>query len=365
MKLPENAAICFADGIRQLPSDVRLALCTLSLFGASTKDEYIHALESMLNLNLTGPLAMAASEGLITHVKGSYHFCHDRSKTVLCVFQSFLHSWLSPTYPLPHILASFSVQEACYGMMDEQDRRRDHSLYGLCLVKSALQSENDDMLFFAVNQINNAGTSAVLETTELAAMARYNLLAAKSAIYRSDFSSAYYFTSHGMTFLQSSHTNHWDVQYHLSLELFEIGCQNSLATGNIHSLYHLAGEAINHAQCFEDKLNIYSTILTSLVQLSKVSEALDKNRRILAQLGEVIPNEISKELLDKHIQQTQAMIRGISESDLLNYRLMTDNRTLTTLKYLAKLESIALLAKPTLHPYITLRMVQLTILHGE
>ena len=92
MKLPENAAICFADGIRQLPSDVRLALCTLSLFGASTKDEYIHALESMLNLNLTGPLTMAASEGLITHVKGSYHFCHDRSKTVLRVFHSFRHS---------------------------------------------------------------------------------------------------------------------------------------------------------------------------------------------------------------------------------------------------------------------------------
>jgi predicted ATPase len=221
------------------------------------------------------------------------------------------------------------------------------------------------MLFIAVNQINNAGTSAVLETTELAAMARYNLLAAKSAIYRSDFSSAYYFTSHGMTFLQSSHTNHWDVQYHLSLELFELASKSAFATGNIQNHQVLSGEVLKHARCFEDKLNVYYTILTSLVQSAKVSEALDTNCRILAQLGEVIPNEISKELLNKHIQQTQAMIRGISESDLLNYRLMTDNRLLATLKYLARLEFMALLVKPTLHSYITLRMVQLTLLHGE
>jgi hypothetical protein len=78
MKLPDNAAVCFANGINKLPVEVQLALQMLSLFGAFTKCQYLKTLEPQLNLNLIGPLNMAASEGLVTNAKESISFCHDR-----------------------------------------------------------------------------------------------------------------------------------------------------------------------------------------------------------------------------------------------------------------------------------------------
>jgi predicted ATPase len=78
MKLPENVAICFTNGINKLHMDEQLALHTLSLFGASVKIEYLELLESQLGLKLIEPLARVAAEGLVINQAGGFRFCHDR-----------------------------------------------------------------------------------------------------------------------------------------------------------------------------------------------------------------------------------------------------------------------------------------------
>ncbi|KAL3801796.1 hypothetical protein HJC23_001192 [Cyclotella cryptica] len=93
-------------------------------------------------------------------------------------------------------------------------------------------------------------------------------------------------------------------------------------------------------------------------------KALEKGNRILSRLGEDIPINPSQDALDEQIQQTQSLIRGISESDILNYKLMTDNIKLEAMKFLAHLESITVMIKPSVHPFVTLKMVQLTMLYG-
>ena len=230
------------------------------------------------------------------------------------------------------------------------------------MVKSALESGNDDMLFVAVNQINLGGPSAVLEQAELAAMTKYNLIAGKAAIKLSDFSSACSFFMNALQFLPE---NHWYEHYHLSLELFEMACKSALATGNIQSLQVLSAEVLKHAKSFEDKLGVYCTVLSSLVQSSMVLEALEMSREILSRLGEGIPSTISHDALVQYTHQTQSMIRGITENDFLGYKLMTDSNKLTAMKFLAKTESITPMVKPDLHHYVTMKMVQLTITHGK
>jgi predicted ATPase len=332
MKLPEDVALCFANGISKLPLEVQSALRILSMFGASTKCKYIKALESQLDLKLIEPLGIAASEGLVSNMRGSFQFCHDR------------------------------LQEASYALMEVQDRCRDHLRFGLCLVKLSLDIGDNDMLFTAVNQINFGGPSAVFDAQEYTNMAKYNLTAGKSAMDMSDFLSAYSFFSFGIDFLPFGH---WTDHYHLSLELYDLASKSALATGNICSLRILSDQVLENARGFEDKLNTYSTIISSLACASKMSEALEKGHKILSQLGEDIPIKPSDEALDQYIQQTQSLIRGISENDILNFRPMTDRKKLVSMKFLAQLEIITLMVKPDLHPFVTLKMVQLTILYGK
>jgi hypothetical protein len=96
-----------------------------------------------------------------------------------------------------------------------------------------------------------------------------------------------------------------------------------------------------------------------------MTDALAKGSEILLCLGEEIPISPSQEAINTNIKQTQAMIRGMTEETLLHYRPMTDTNKLWAMKFLATLQSISFMLNPTLHSYLTLRMVQLTISYGK
>jgi hypothetical protein len=147
--------------------------------------------------------------------------------------------------------------------------------------------------------------------------------------------------------------------------LFELASKAALVSGNDSSFGILSDEVLNNPRCFEDKLNINYIIMSSLVYTPKITEALEMGRAILSRLGEDIPSNPSSENLDEHIRSTQALIKGKSEDNLLNYRLMTDSTQLLKMKFLARTESIAVLIRPALHPFITHKMVELTISHGR
>jgi predicted ATPase len=193
-------------------------------------------------------------------------------------------------------------------------------------------------------------------------MAKYNLLAGKAAIKLSDFSSACSFFSCGIDFLPD---NKWSDHYDLSIELFELMSKSTLATGNVESMHVYTGEVLKNARCFQDKLNVYHIIITAYSCASKMTDALAKGSEILLCLGEEIPMSPSQEAINTNIQQTQAMIRGMTEETLLHYRPMTDTNKLWAMKFLATLQSISFMLNPTLHSYLTLRMVQLTISYGK
>ena len=333
-KLPENVAVCITNGIGKLPLDVQVALKALSLFGASAKCEHVKALQSQLNMDLIGPLNVAATEGVVNIVNGSFVFTHDR------------------------------IQEAIYSNIKEEDNIRNHSLYGLCLVRTSLESGNDDMLFVAVNQINLGGSSAVVDQSEITAMAKYNLIAGKKAIALSDFSSASNFLSHGMNFVRALQGNHWVDQYSLSLQIWESAVQSALATGNTENLRTYSSEVLKHAHCLADKLMVYYFVVMSLVHSSMVAKALDTCQDILSKLGLDIPSSVSHDRLAQCTQQTQSMLKGMSEEGILNHKRMTDNNNLFIIKFLARIASLGPLVRSDLHQYVIMKMVQLSVTHG-
>ena len=331
-KLPDNVAICFINGIRKLPIEVQLALHNLSMFGARIKYDCLSVLEIQLGMVITEPLKNAATEGLVSIQNGSCYFCHDR------------------------------IQETCYNLIQEHHRRNNHLIYGRCLVNHALETGNDDMLFTAVNQINNGGPSAITDEEDSFTMANHNLTAGKKAMAMSDFSSAYSFFDNGISFLREIH---WRHHYAFSLEMHELAARCALATGNIQDLHIHAEQLLQNANCFEDTLNMHYTITMSMMYASKLSEALEKGLEIVSQLGEDIPTNPTEKDFAQQVQHTQAMIKGISENDFMNYQIMTDRKKLAVMKFLCTLWSLSFIVNPALHPFIALKLVDLTVLHGE
>jgi predicted ATPase len=58
------------------------------------------------------------------------------------------------------------------------------------------------------------------------------------------------------------------------------------------------------------------------------------------------------------------MLDSIAEETLLNYRASTDFKKVMAMKFLAKLETSIIQVNPSLLPFVTINMVELTIEHG-
>ena len=219
------------------------------------------------------------------------------------------------------------------------------------------------MLFAAVNQINLGGAAAVTDAEEFFTFANHNLAAGKRAMEMAEFSSANSLFSHGIDFLRCIES-HWQHHYQFSLELFELGAQTALATGNVLQVQNLTGEVLGRGRRLEDKLNVYSIIISSFFHASNVGEALQSGLAILAQLNEAVTSDLSQENLDQQTQQITDMLTRYVVDDIWQNRLSSDSNKLAVMQLLSQLQLIAFFAAPTLHPFLTIKMTTLTLESG-
>eukprot|EP00804_Cyclotella_cryptica_P029852 CCRYP_010780-RC/>CCRYP_010780-RC protein AED:0.08 eAED:0.08 QI:0/0.8/0.66/1/0.8/0.66/6/45/1317 len=329
-KLHDDVAMFFVNSINTLATDVKIALRVLSCFGSSTECEFIQAIETDLKLNVTEPLKIAMAEGLVNKLDGKYVFCHDR------------------------------IQEATYSMIEEQDRYLHHMNYGLSLIKRSMRDDHVALLFTAVMQLNLGGPSAVQHADEYHKIAKYNLLAGKKAMEMSDFSSAFSFFDHGMTFLRKKH---WRDQYDLSLELFNLAAKCALAIEDHSSLTMICDEVSRNARNYKDTLSSSFTHMSALIH-SRISDSLEFGFKELSRLGVDIPSSVSRDDTLKLITETKSMLDGFTDDTLLNYHVLSDYKKVMAIKFLAKLENSINQANPSLLPFITIKIIQLTIEHG-
>jgi predicted ATPase len=243
-----------------------------------------------------------------------------------------------------------------------QVRQGNHLMYGRYLVHRSYQTGDVDLFLLAVNQLNLAGPSIILDPAERFAAANHNMAAGKKVMSLSDFSRAHSFFMHGISFLDEGC---WTDQYRFSLEIYELSCKTAFASGEIQALNILSADVLQNARTFEDKLATHHVIMSSLFCASKVLEAIEKGLALVSQLGEDIPINPSIDSLTQRIQQTQLHIRGIPEEDFLNYPIMTDYKMLMAMKFLAHLQIMSFFKSPSLHTCVVMKMVDLTLSYGE
>lgn len=122
---------------------------------------------------------------------------------------------------------------------------------------------------------------------------------------------------------------------------------------------------INNAQTFEDSLKVNFTIMTSLVVTSKLKDALDLGLAILSKLGEKFPTEPLKEQIEQETRDTLSMVTNLSDEAILNYRITGKAKKEAAMIFLAKLQYVAYFLHPVLHHLSILRIIQISMLHGE
>lgn len=166
----------------------------------------------------------------------------------------------------------------------------------------------------------------------------------------------------GITFLEKGH---WQDQYELSLQLFDAACKCALVIGDIVSLRLLSEQIRVYAKSFDDQLNsIYHTV-TALCYTSQLPKAVEIMTLTLSQLGESFPETYTESEVKLYVEKTDSMLRRFSsDNDLIEYKLMEDSQKEMAMKFYARLLIPIVMIKPDALPILTMKMVQLSIIHG-
>jgi predicted ATPase len=223
-----------------------------------------------------------------------------------------------------------------------------------------MRSGDDSYLFIATTQLNLGGPKAVQDKTQYSQIAKYNLIAGKKAIEMSQFSSAFNYFDNGITFLRKKH---WQNEYELSLELYNLAAKCALAIKDTTSLTMIFDAVSRNARKPEDALDAsYVTML--MMSHTSLSNSVEYGFKMLSGLDVVISPSATREVVLKQIHQTQEMLNGIPDETILSYHITVDYNKGMAMKLLAKMISSINQCNPSLAPLVIIKLVRLTIEHG-
>lgn len=159
-------------------------------------------------------------------------------------------------------------------------------------------------------------------------------------------------------------TQHWETQYSLSLDLFELSSSVSCIIGDISAMSNRLNEIVANVKTFEDSLNASSLLAKLLASSSKYEEAITNCLSVLSALGEDISVDVSIPLVTSELSVLSTTLRNITVEQVKMLPPMTDRSKLNAMKYMSLACRYSTFAKPMLVPILSCRMVRLTIEAG-
>ena len=146
--------------------------------------------------------------------------------------------------------------------------------------------------------------------------------------------------------------------------MYVLACKSGVPSGmDLQQVNTLSEQVLKNARSFKDTLETQLVFMAVLANV-RPSEALELGLSVVSRLGEEIPNP-SKGALDPRQIQAVIEVRGVPEEYFLHYKMMTDSKMLMVMRFLSRIQVIAYNAKPSTNLSLILKMLQITLSHGE
>ncbi|KAL3800854.1 hypothetical protein HJC23_001691 [Cyclotella cryptica] len=249
--------------------------------------------------------------------------------------------------------------KAAYELIPQDKRESFHLLLGTRMYLRAPSDSLDRNLFPMVCNMN-AGIRLIQSREQKYEVAKLNFQAGEKALSSSAFSTAGRFLVAAVNLLDEQS---WVDHYEFTLKVHDAAGVALYAVGDFTTLKTVMLKPVMRARCFEDKLNTYHNMVRFLSSSGRMKEVIVKCSSILAQLGEIIPEDMNQEICDEEAERVKEALVPLSEKDLLSLPVLTDQRKMVSISFNLKIAS-AYVVKPILTPYLVFRMIRLSIEHG-
>jgi predicted ATPase len=123
------------------------------------------------------------------------------------------------------------------------------------------------------------------------------------------------------------------MHYNLTIGLYDAASEALYVTGDFSRLAALVDKPLKFARTFEDKLNIYNNLVRSFLASGQLDQGIASCMRVLVQLGEELPAQITSEVFHVEVIRIKTLLEGMTNDQLLSLPIMTDTNKLVSLYF--------------------------------
>jgi len=189
------------------------------------------------------------------------------------------------------------VQEAAYGLIEEERKKAVHLKIGRLLLENTPPEELDEKLFVVIDHLNE-GRELIVDPGQKMKTIRLNVMAGQKAKASNAYQSALKYLTMARDMLSA---NAWNEDYELTFEVHKEIAANLYLSGNFKQADQLYGQILKRTRSAEDKIKIYMLQMDHYQLEGRFSEAIQAQKNSLQLLGVIVPDseEEVKEELDK------------------------------------------------------------------
>ncbi|MDF5739781.1 MULTISPECIES: trifunctional serine/threonine-protein kinase/ATP-binding protein/sensor histidine kinase [unclassified Nostoc] len=253
------------------------------------------------------------------------------------------------------------VQQAAYYLIPEAQKKATHLKIGRLILSNTSAAEQEEKIFEIVNQLN-IGAELIDTENEQNELVKLNLLAGAKAKASAAYEAALGYFLIGSKLLA---VDCWQTNYDLTLTLFESAAEAALLCSDFTQMNRWVEEVLQHAKTLLNKVKVYEIKITALTLEGELQAATTTGLEVLQALEINFPSPLSPLELGKALQQTADHLAGREVKYLINLPQMQSDQQLAAMQIISSIVSPAFREGHEVLPFLVLKMVNLSLEHGN
>ncbi len=253
------------------------------------------------------------------------------------------------------------VQQAAYSLIPEGRKQATHLQIGRTLSQNFSPEEQNTNIFTIVNHWNQ-GIELIVDSTERENLIQLNLTAGEKAKGSAAYGAALQYFQIALSLMD---VESWQTNYPLALKLHENYAEAAYLTGDFELMETIIEQVIERVEELLDLVKVHEIKIHAKTAQTQQLSALNIGIEFLALLGIEVPESPQPQDLQVEIAAISQLMEGKAIATLADLPLMEDRKQLAKVNIMANLLPSCYQAKPSLYPWLSCKMMQLSIQYGN
>ncbi|WP_437739288.1 AAA family ATPase [Sorangium sp. So ce1504] len=327
----DNVVELMAAKLKRLSVPTRDALTLAACLGSSVQLDTLAVVADRPAAELRDALEEAVREGLLLRRGDAYRFLHDR------------------------------VQQAAYSLIPEGRLAEMHLGIGRLLLRAQRADERDEALFDVVGHLNR-GAALLHSQAQRDELAALNLRAGRKAKAAAAYEAAAALFAAGLSLLAP---DSWETQHELTYALTFERAHVAYITGGFDEAERLLEELMERARTRRETAAAVELAVAFYLTRGQGDRAVEIGLSWLRACDIDLPLHPSGAQIDEETERVWQALGDRAIEDLIHLPPMTHPEIKLTMGVLQAVAAAAFFVDADLHVLIVLRMVQLSLRHGN